>query len=143
MILLQDHAIWYPGAFGGLSFRRAQSAACRKRAGSLGSANSAPDVGRKVYEGYERFTVSIKVPTLAITGYFQLKGPAFHADIANKIAAERPAAAEQARQIVAFERAQPSAESIRIPGATHHIFISTRDQVLAVINHFPPQLPTH
>ena len=53
-----------------------------------------------------------------------------------KVAAETAADAEQARQIAAFEKAQPEAKSIRIAGATHYIFVSNRDQVVAEIRTF-------
>ena len=109
--------------------------------GGLGNANSAPDAGRKVFEGYERFTNRLNVPILAVTGYPQSKGRAFHPDTAEKIAAESAADAEQLRQVRAFEKIQPDATSLRIAGATHYIFISNRDQVLAAMQDFLSQLP--
>ena len=78
----------------------------------------------------------IHLPILAIMGYPQNKGPNFHSDTPKNIAAAAAADANQARQIDAFERGQPTARVIRIPNANHYIFISNESQVLVEMNKF-------
>jgi hypothetical protein len=69
-------------------------------------------------------------------GYPQNKGPGFRADTPKNIAAAAAADANQARQIDAFERGQPTAHVIRIANANHYIFISNEIQVLNEMNGF-------
>jgi non-heme chloroperoxidase len=109
--------------------------------GSVGAPMASPDAARKIFEVPEHFTAPIHVPILAVMGYPQNKGFAFHADTPQKIAAAAAADANQARQIDAFERGQPTARVVRIENANHYIFISNETQVLAVMNTFLTTLP--
>ena len=104
--------------------------------GSVGAPNAEPDAGSSVIKGSEHYTSPIHLPILAIMGYPQNKGPNFHADTPTNIAAAAAADANQARQIDAFERGQPTAHVIRIPNANHYIFISNETQVLVAMNKF-------
>jgi non-heme chloroperoxidase len=81
------------------------------------------------------------LPILAIMGYPQNKGPNFHADTSKNIAAAAAADANQARQIDAFERGQPTAHMVRIANANHYLFISNEPQVLIEMNKFLAMLP--
>ena len=104
--------------------------------GSVGAPNAAPEAGSSIIQGSEHYTTPIHLPILAIMGYPQTKGPNFHSDTPANIAAAAAADANQARQINAFERGQPTARVIRIPNANHYIFISNASQVLVEMNKF-------
>ena len=104
--------------------------------GSVGAANAEPEAGSSIIKGSEHYTTPIHLPILAIMGYPQNKGPNFHSDTPTNIAAAAAADANQARQINAFERGQPTARVIRIPNANHYIFISNESQVLVDMNKF-------
>ena len=104
--------------------------------GSVGAPNAAPEASSSIIKGSEHYTTSIHLPTLAIMGYPQDKGPNFHLDTPTNFAAAAAADANQARQIGAFERGQPTALVIRIPNASHYIFISNESQVLVEMNKF-------
>jgi hypothetical protein len=69
-------------------------------------------------------------------GYPQNKGPNFRLDTPQNMAAAAAANANQARQIDAFERDQPTAHVIRVPHANRYIFISNEIQVLIEMNKF-------
>jgi pimeloyl-ACP methyl ester carboxylesterase len=109
--------------------------------GSVGALMASPDAARKIFEVPERFIAPIHVPILAVMGYPQNKGFAFHADTPQKIAAAAAADANQGRQIDAFEKGQPTARAIRIADANHYIFISNEAQVLTAMNTFLATLP--
>jgi non-heme chloroperoxidase len=109
--------------------------------GSVGSSNSAPEAGPTINENYEHFTAPIHLPILAIMSYPQNKGPNFQADLPKNIAAAGAADAEQARQIDAFEKGQPTAHVVRIAGAHHYVFISNEDQVESDMKRFLAALP--
>jgi len=104
--------------------------------GSVGAPNAAPEARASIIKGSEHYTTPIHLPILAIMGYPQNKGPNFHLDTPANIAAAAAADANQARQIGAFERGQPTARVIRIPNANHYIFISNESQVLVEMNKF-------
>jgi pimeloyl-ACP methyl ester carboxylesterase len=104
--------------------------------GGVGSLNAAPEAGSAVFKGYEHYTAPIQLPILAIMGYPQSKGADFRADTPKNIAAAAAADANQARQIDAFERGQPTAHVIRIAGANHYIFISNETQVFQEMTKF-------
>ncbi len=109
--------------------------------GSVGAPNAASEAGSSILKGGEHYTTPIHLPILAIMGYPQNKGPNFHADTPKNIAAAAAADANQARQIDAFERGQPTAHVIRIANANHYIFISNEAQVSAEMNKFLAALP--
>lgn len=69
-------------------------------------------------------------------GYPQSKGFEFRPDTPQKIAAAAAADENQARQIDAFEKGQPTARVVRIADANHYIFISNETQVLTAMNSF-------
>ena len=104
--------------------------------GSVGAPNAAPEASSSIIKGSEHYTAPIHLPILAIMGYPQNKGPNFHLDTPKNIAAAAAADANQASQIGAFERGQPPARVIRIPNASHYIFISNESQVLVEMNKF-------
>ena len=104
--------------------------------GGVGDRNAAPEAGSSILKDVEHFTAPIHLPILAIMGYPQNKGPGFRADTPKNIAAAAAADANQARQIDAFERGQPTAHVIRIANANHYIFISNEIQVLNEMNGF-------
>lgn len=97
--------------------------------GGVGAPNAFAGAGSSIYKNYEHFTTPITLPILAIMGYPQSKGPGFHADTPQNIAAAAAADAKQKRQIDMFEQAEPTARVIRIPNANHYIFISNEKQV--------------
>jgi non-heme chloroperoxidase len=109
--------------------------------GSVGSPNAAAEAGSSILKGSEHYTTSIHLPILAIMGNPQNKGPNFHADTPKNIAAAAAADANQARQIDAFERGQPTAHMVRIANANHYLFISNEPQVLIEMNKFLAMLP--
>ena len=109
--------------------------------GSVGGLTASPDAARHIFEAPEHFTTPIPVPILAVMGYPQSKGFAFHADTPQMIAAAAAADADQARQIDAFERGQPTATVLRIANANHYIFISNEAQVLEAMDKFLAALP--
>jgi len=98
--------------------------------------NATPEASSSIFKSYEHYTTPIRLPILAVMGYPQNKGPNFHLDTPKNIAAAAAADANQARQIDAFERDQPTARVIRIANANHYIFISNGNQVLAEMNKF-------
>jgi non-heme chloroperoxidase len=104
--------------------------------GSVGAPNAAPEASSSIFKSYEHYTTPIRLPILAVMGYPQNKGPNFHLDTPKNIAAAAAADANQARQIDAFERDQPTARVIRIANASHYIFISNGIEVLAEMNKF-------
>jgi non-heme chloroperoxidase len=109
--------------------------------GSVGAPNAASEAGSSILKGGEHYTTPIHLPILAIMGYPQNKGPNFHADTPKNIAAAAAADANQARQIDAFERGQPTARVVRIANANHYIFISNEAQVVTEMNKFLAGLP--
>ncbi|PMX83433.1 hypothetical protein C1X43_34645, partial [Pseudomonas sp. GW460-C3] len=82
--------------------------------------NAAPDAGSAVSKNFEHFTAPIQLPILAIIGYPQNKGVNFRRDTPQNIAAAAAADANQARQIDAFEKGQPTAHVVRIANANHY-----------------------
>jgi non-heme chloroperoxidase len=104
--------------------------------GSVGTPNAASEASASIFKNYEHYTMPIHLPILAIMGYPQSKGPNFHLDTPKSIAAAAAADANQARQIDAFERGQPTARVVRIANASHYIFISNGSQVLVEMNKF-------
>jgi non-heme chloroperoxidase len=104
--------------------------------GSVGAPNAAPEASSAIIKVSEHYTTPIHLPILAIMGYPQSKGPNFQSESPGNIAAAAAADANQARQIDAFERGQPTARVIRIPNANHYIFISNESQVLVAMNKF-------
>jgi len=109
--------------------------------GSIGARNASPEASSAVSKSYQHFTTPIPLPILAIMGYPQNKGQNFHPDSPKNIAAAAAADANQARQIDAFERGQPTAYIVRIAGANHYIFISNETQVLTEVDKFLATLP--
>jgi pimeloyl-ACP methyl ester carboxylesterase len=109
--------------------------------GSVGAPNAAPEAGGAILKSIEHYSAPIPLPILAIMGYPQSKGPNFHLDIPKNIAAGAAADADQARQIDAFERGQPTARVVRIANANHYIFISNETQVVSEMNKFLEALP--
>ena len=109
--------------------------------GSVGTRNAAPEASQAIFKGYEHYTAAIHLPILAIMGYPQSKGANFHLDTPKNIAAAAAADANQARQIDALEKGQPTAHVIRIANANHYIFISNDTQVLIEMNKFLDALP--
>jgi pimeloyl-ACP methyl ester carboxylesterase len=104
--------------------------------GGVGDRNAAPEAGSTILKSGEHYTAPINLPILAIMGYPQNKGPNFRADTPKNIAAAAAADANQARQIDAFEKGQPTARVIRIANANHYIFISNESRVLMEMNKF-------
>jgi pimeloyl-ACP methyl ester carboxylesterase len=104
--------------------------------GSVGAPNAAPEARAAIFKDEQHFTSPIPLPILAIMGYPQTKGLGFHPDTPKNIAAAAAADADQARQIDAFERGQPTARVVRIANAHHYIFLSNPSQVLAEMNKF-------
>lgn len=104
--------------------------------GGVGSPNAAPEAASAIFKGYEHYTTPIQLPMLAIMGCPQNKGANFRADTPKNAAAAAASDANQARQIDAFERGQPTARVIRIADANHYIFISNRTQVFDEMNEF-------
>ena len=104
--------------------------------GSVGTPNVASEARAAIFKDGEHFTSPIPLPILAIMSYPESKGPGFHPDTPKNIAAAAAADADQARQIDAFERSQPTARVVRIANAHHYIFLSNQSQVLAEMNKF-------
>jgi hypothetical protein len=90
-------------------------------------------------KGARSFKGPIKVPILAIFAYphdAKLYGPTT-ADRAEGAKLE----AEDAAQIAAFAKGLPTATVIRIPYASHYVYVSNRDEVVRDINAFISKLP--
>lgn len=104
--------------------------------GSVGERNASPEAGSAISKSDQRFTAPMPLPILAIMGYPQNKGSNFHAETPKDRAAAAAADAQQARQIDAFERGQPSAHVVRIAEANRYIFISNESQVLMEMERF-------
>lgn len=104
--------------------------------GSVGDRNAAPEAAGTILKSTEHFTQPMHLPILAIMGCPQNRGTSFQPDTPEKIAAAAAADANQARQIDAFERGQPTAHVVRIPQAYHYIFFSNQAQVLTEMNQF-------
>jgi pimeloyl-ACP methyl ester carboxylesterase len=102
--------------------------------GSVGDRNAAPEAASATSKSYERFTAPIHLPILAVMGYPQAK--AADAGLPKYLAAVTAADANQARQIDAFEKGQPTARVVRIANANHYIFISNETQVLDLMRRF-------
>ncbi|MBS1800010.1 MAG: alpha/beta hydrolase [Acidobacteria bacterium] len=102
--------------------------------GSVGDRNAAAEAPSAVSKNYERFTTPIHLPMLAVMSYPQVKPP--DANWPRYLAAVAAADANQARQIGAFERGQPTARVVRIANANHYIFISNETQVLDAMKRF-------
>ena len=104
--------------------------------GTVGARNASPEAGSAISKSYQHFTTPISLPILAVMGYPQSKGPNFHANTPEEREAAAATDANQARQIDAFEKGQPTAHVVRIANANHYIFISNESQVLIEMKKF-------
>jgi non-heme chloroperoxidase len=109
--------------------------------GAVGPPNASPEAAPAINKSYEHFSAPIHLPILAIMSDPQSKGPNFHADTPENIAAAAAADANQERQIAAFEKGQPTAHVIRIADAHHYVFISNEGQVETEMKKFLAALP--
>ena len=109
--------------------------------GAIGPSNAAPEASPAINKSYEHFTAPIHLPILAIMSDPQSKGPNFHADTPENVAAGAAADANQERQIAAFEKGQPTARVIRMADAHHYVFISNESQVETEMKKFLAALP--
>ena len=87
----------------------------------------------------ERFH-SIETPLLAMFSYPSAPYPSQTSDPA-KLAASRAAERSREEAQIAIFREQPHAKVIVIPNATHYIFLSREQEVIAQISDFVNSLP--
>jgi len=87
----------------------------------------------------ERFH-SIETPLLAIFSYPSAPYPSQTSDPA-KLAASRAAETIREEAQIAIFREQPRAKVVVIPNATHYIFLSREEEVIAQISEFVNSLP--
>jgi non-heme chloroperoxidase len=106
--------------------------------GGVGERTTPASVGQAVSAGSGRFT-QIAVPTLAIFASPHDLGPWTRSDAAMRTAFEAFAKFDQGmteRQAYAFERGVAGARVVRIPNASHHLFVTHEDQVLKEMTAF-------
>jgi pimeloyl-ACP methyl ester carboxylesterase len=106
--------------------------------GGVGERTTPASVGQAVSAGSRRFT-QIAVPALAIFASPHDLGPWTRTDAANRAAFEAWSRFDQGmteRQAAWFERGVAGSRVIRIPNASHHLFLTHEDQVLREVNAF-------
>jgi pimeloyl-ACP methyl ester carboxylesterase len=84
----------------------------------------------------EQEYADIRGPILAIFSVPHDLGPAFQNDSAARAAAEAGDLARTGAQADAFEKGVPSARVVRLPHASHYVFLSNETDVLREMNAF-------
>lgn len=100
----------------------------------------APPVGAAIINGQERFT-TIHVPVLAIFAVPKNLGSMMKDNPTARATMQANMDRDTERQAVAFERQVPSAHVVRIPNASHYVFLSNEADVLREMNAFISTLP--
>jgi len=95
----------------------------------MSAVNSAVMTGEQEY-------ADIRGPILAIFSVPHDLGPAFQNDSAARAAAEAGDLARTGAQADAFEKGVPSARVVRLPHASHYVFLSNEADVLREMNAF-------
>jgi non-heme chloroperoxidase len=107
-------------------------------AGGVGERTTPASIGQAISAGSRRFT-QIDVPALAIFASPHDLGPWTRSDTAMRSAFDAFAKFDQSmteRQALAFERGVAGARVIRIPNASHHLFVTHADEVLKEVSAF-------
>lgn len=99
-----------------------------------------PPVASAVMMGEKEYT-DIRGPILAIFSVPHDLGPAFQNDPAARAAAEASDMARTGAQADAFEKGMPYARVVRLPHASHYVFLSNEADVLREMNAFLAKLP--
>jgi non-heme chloroperoxidase len=99
-----------------------------------------PPVASAVTMGEQEYT-DIRVPILAIFSVPHDLGPVFQNDPAARAALEAGDLARTGAQADAFEKGIPSARVVRLPHASHYVFLSNEADVLREMNAFLAKLP--
>lgn len=103
-------------------------------------ANSVSPVDAAILNGQEKYT-DIRVPILAIFAVPHDLGSGFQNDPATRAALAASDLTRTTAQANALEKAIPSARVVRLPNASHFVFISNEADVLREINSFISSLP--
>ena len=106
--------------------------------GGVGDSATPRAVGQSVFSGSRRFT-RIGVPALAIFASPHDLGPWTRSDPATRTAFEGFARIDRSmtdRQAAAFERAAPGSRVVRVPNASHHVFVTHEQVVLQELHAF-------
>lgn len=107
--------------------------------GGVGAPLGGGSAGAAIMAGEQRYT-DIRVPTLAIYAIPVNYGVVVKAG-SPQAAVIDAAQAANAKQADAFEKGVPSARVVRIPNASHYIFLSNQAESLREINQFIGSLP--
>jgi pimeloyl-ACP methyl ester carboxylesterase len=99
-----------------------------------------PPVASAVITGEQEYT-DIPGPILAIFSVPHDLGPAFQNDPAARSALEAGDLARTGAQADAFEKGMPLARVVRLPHASHYVFLSNEADVLREMNAFLAKLP--
>jgi pimeloyl-ACP methyl ester carboxylesterase len=103
------------------------------------AAPPAPPATQAIMRGMQKYT-DISVPILAIFAAPHATGQPFKSD-AERAAADARDMATAGAQAKAFETGLPSARVVRLPHASHFVFISNENDVLREMNAFLESLP--
>jgi non-heme chloroperoxidase len=103
-------------------------------------ANNVSPIDVAILGGAEKYT-NIRVPILAIFALPHDLGTSFQGDPATRAALEASDVAHTTAQASAFEKGVPSAHVVRVPHASHSIFVSNEADVLREMNAFIGSLP--
>ncbi len=106
--------------------------------GSPATAQVAP-ITRAIMRGMQKYT-DIRVPVLAIYAIPHTTGQPFRDD-SSRAAADAQDEALVGPQARAFESGVPSARVVRLPHASHFVFLSNEDDVLREMNAFLTNVP--
>src|SRR5262245_29256248 len=99
-----------------------------------------PAAASDVVAGELEYT-DIRVPVLTILAIPHDLGSAFQSDPAARAAGEASDVARTGAQADAFEKGVPSACVVRLPHASHYVFVSNEADVLREMNAFLARLP--
>jgi pimeloyl-ACP methyl ester carboxylesterase len=103
-------------------------------------ANNVSPIDAAILAGEEKYT-DIRVPILAIFALPHDLGTMFQNDPATRAALEASDVAHTTAQANALEKGAPSARVVRLPHASHSIFVSNEADVLREMNAFIGSLP--
>jgi pimeloyl-ACP methyl ester carboxylesterase len=104
------------------------------------SAHNVSPIGVAILAGVEKYT-DIRVPILAIFALPHDLGTSFQNDPATRAALEASDVAHTTAQANALEKGVPSARVVRLPHASHFVFVSNEADVLREMNAFIGSLP--
>ena len=103
--------------------------------GHMGDLLPKPETAQAVIAGEQKYT-DIRVPLLAIFALPHDPGLFYHSDPAALAAWEARDLKQTGTQVTAFEKGNPSAHVVQLPGAGHYVFITNEAQVLSAMHTF-------